>query len=204
VTFLGAVINKKLDWTYHMDQLEKDLYKQNGVIHRLTSYLPQHAQLSLAKGFFSPKISYLIDVYSDPTGEGRRSGRKTVGIIHRLQMHQNDAIRSALRIKKKDHIGTESLLMWSGVIGVKEMSIRANCMMALRLFAQYRDLQDLAGPQLWLREYKYPTREATAGVLPQETEFANFVKKGAAIYNLMGKEITSSKSKEQDKSRMNK
>jgi hypothetical protein len=41
-------------------------------------------------------------------------------------------------------------------------------------------------------------------VLSQETEFANFVKKGAAIYNLMGKEITASKSKEQAKSRMKK
>jgi hypothetical protein len=42
------------------------------------------------------------------------------------------------------------------------------------------------------------------GCLSQETEFANFVKKGAVIYNLMGKEITSSKSKEQAKSRMKK
>jgi hypothetical protein len=41
-------------------------------------------------------------------------------------------------------------------------------------------------------------------VLSQETEFANFVKKGAAIYNLMGKEITVCKSKEQAKSRMKK
>jgi hypothetical protein len=71
-------------------------------------------------------------------------------------------------------------------------------------FAQYRDLQDLAGPRLRLREYKYPTRAATAGVLSQETEFANFVKKGAAVYNLIGKEITSAKSKEQAKSRMKK
>jgi hypothetical protein len=94
--------------------------------------------------------------------------------------------------------------MRSGVIGVKEMSIRANCMMAWRLFAQYGDLQDLAGPRLQLREYKYPTSAATAGVLSQETEFANFVKKRAAIYNLMGKEITSFKSKEQAKSRMKK
>jgi hypothetical protein len=92
----------------------------------------------------------------------------------------------------------------SGVIRVKEMSIRANCMITWRLFAQYGDLQDLAGPQLQLQEYKYPTRAATAGVLSQETEFANFIKKGAAIYNLMGKEITASKSKEQAKSRMNK
>jgi hypothetical protein len=37
-------------------------------------------------------------------------------------------------------------------------------------------------------------------VLSQETEFANFVKKGAAIYNLMGKD----KSKEQAKSRIKK
>jgi hypothetical protein len=58
VTFLGAVINKKLDWTDHVDQLEMDLCKRNGVIHRLTSYLPQHALLSLVKGFFSPNISY--------------------------------------------------------------------------------------------------------------------------------------------------
>jgi hypothetical protein len=77
-------------------------------------------------------------------------------------------------------------------------------MMAWRLFAQYGDLQDLAGPRLRLREYKYPTRAATAGVLSQETEFANFVKKGATIYNLFGKEITASKSKEQAKSRMKK
>jgi hypothetical protein len=94
------------------------------------------------KGFFSPKISYLIDVYLDLTGEERGSRRKTCGIIHRLQMRQNDAIHSAVRIKKKDHIGTESLLVRSGVIRVKEMSIRANCMMAWHLFAQYRDLQE--------------------------------------------------------------
>jgi menaquinone-dependent protoporphyrinogen IX oxidase len=77
-------------------------------------------------------------------------------------------------------------------------------MMAWRLFAQYGDLQDLAGPRIRLREYKYLTRAATARVLSHETEFANFVKKGAAIYNLMGKEITASKSKEQAKSRMKK
>jgi hypothetical protein len=69
-----------------------------------------------------------------PQGEEKGSSRKTGGIIHRLQMSQNDAICSALRIKKKDHIRTESLLMRSGVIGVKEMLIRANCLMAWRLF----------------------------------------------------------------------
>jgi hypothetical protein len=74
----------------------------------------------------------------------------------------------------------------------------------MAFFAQYGDLQDLAGPRQGLREYKYPTRAATAGVLSQETEFANFVKKGAAIYNWMGKEITASKSKEQAKSGINK
>jgi hypothetical protein len=58
--------------------------------------------------------------------------------------------------------------------------------------------------RLRLHEYKYPTRAATAGVLSQDTEFANFVKKGAAIYKLNGKEITASKSKEQAKSRMKK
>jgi hypothetical protein len=57
VTFLGAVIKKKLDWTDHVDQLEKDHCKRNGVIHRLTSYLPQHALLTLVQRVSFPPRS---------------------------------------------------------------------------------------------------------------------------------------------------
>ena len=84
------------------------------------------------------------------------------------------------------------------------MSVKANCMMAWRLFAGEGDLQELAEPRLQLHKYNYQTRAAAAGVLTQENKFTNFVKKGATIYNILGSNISGAKNKVQAKLRIKK
>jgi hypothetical protein len=65
---LEMTINKKLDWFDHVATLEKELKQRTGVLFRLRNYIPQHALLGLLSGFFNSKASYMMDIFTDPTG----------------------------------------------------------------------------------------------------------------------------------------
>jgi hypothetical protein len=54
-------------------------------------------------------------------------------------MKQNNAIRTALGVKREDHVGTDRLLRRSGLPGMVEMSTRANCTMAWQMISENGD-----------------------------------------------------------------
>jgi hypothetical protein len=60
-----------------------------GVLFSLRNYLPRQYLLNLVSGFFNSKLSYMLDVITDPTGEERGSGIED-RILQRLQTKQNE------------------------------------------------------------------------------------------------------------------
>jgi hypothetical protein len=130
-------------------------------------------------------MSYIINVYTDPTGLERRAG-----IMQQLQRRQNEAIMICMRIGREEHVGSETLLAKSGMPSINELSVRSNSMMDWRTFAENGDLLDLAAPRLRLQAHVHKTRSATSGKLVQDTKYYGFIKKGAImIFNCMSEEI---------------
>jgi hypothetical protein len=97
--------------------------------------------LGLLPGFFNAKALYMIDMLADPTGREVGNQCKGSGIVHRLQVKQNKAIRAG--INPKECIGKEELLKRSQLTGLDEMSLCANYMLAWQLFSPQGDLADL-------------------------------------------------------------
>jgi hypothetical protein len=52
----------------------------------------------------------MLDVISDPTGRETDTAREMGGIVHRLRVKQNKALRAVIGIKSEDKIGEERLL----------------------------------------------------------------------------------------------
>jgi hypothetical protein len=127
----------------------------------------------------------MMDVFTDPTGHEKGSSRKESGIIHRLQVRQNEALRTCLRIGREEQVGSEKLLKKAKIPSIAELSVRSNCMMAWRSFAEQGDMKELAIPCVKLQSYGRNTRSAATGKIIQGTVFPSFVKKGALIFNTL-------------------
>jgi hypothetical protein len=72
----------------------------------------------------------MIDMFADPTGQEVGNQSKGGGIVHRLQVKQNKAIRAVMGINPKECIGEEELHKRSKLTGLDEMSLCANYMLA--------------------------------------------------------------------------
>lgn len=183
MALLGLTINKAINWDHHLLKMERELSSRIWAIRRLRGYLPQHALLKIIPGFFNSKATYMLDVITDPTGGETGTARELGGILHRLQVKQNKALRAILGIKAEDKIGEEQLLRRTGIAGIRELSRRLNYMLAWRVFSPFGDLQDLADGKLKHHEHTHTTRASTRGDIVQQTNFPSFVKKCAVMYN---------------------
>jgi hypothetical protein len=151
--------------------LEKELKQRTLVLFWLRNYIPQHALLGLLSGFFNSEASYMMDVFTDPTGHEKGLSREEGGIIHRLQVRQNETIRTCLRIGREEQVGSEKILKKAKIPSIAELSVRSNCMTAWRSFAEQGDMKELAIPRVKLQSHGRNTRSAAAGKIIQETVF---------------------------------
>jgi hypothetical protein len=117
---------------------------------------------------------------------GNRS--KGGGIVHRLQVKQNKAIRAVMGINPKECIGKKELLKCSKLTGRDEMSIRANYMLAWRLLSPQGDLADLREGRLRQHQHDHSTRSLISGVVTQQATYDSFIKKSAVIFNQIREE----------------
>jgi hypothetical protein len=117
-------------WEDHVTELERNLSQRIYALSRLRSYIPRKELLGLVPSFFNAKALYMIDVFADPTGREVVNQSKGGGIVHRLQVKQNKAIRAVMGINPKECIGKKELLKCSKLTGLDEMSLRANYMLA--------------------------------------------------------------------------
>jgi hypothetical protein len=185
---LGLTINKMLTWDDHVTELERNLSQRIYALSRLRSYIPRKELLGLVPGFFNAKALYMIDVFADPTGREVGNRSKGGGIVHRLQVKQNKAIRAVMGINPKECIGKEELLKCSKLTGLDEMSLRANYMLAWRLFSPQGDLADLREGRLRQHRHDHSTRSVISGVVTQQATYDSFIKKSAVIFNQIREE----------------
>jgi hypothetical protein len=93
--------------------------------HARWSVLPRGALVQVIPGFACSPSTYMLDVFSDVTGQERGSESS----LHKLQMQYNNAIRMELGIKREDHIVTLERHHRSCLPSMNELSLRANCVM---------------------------------------------------------------------------
>jgi hypothetical protein len=175
MSLLGLTNNKAINWEHHLLKMERELSSRIWALQRLHGYLPQHALLKIIPSFFNSKAIYMLDVISDPTGGETGTAREMGGIVHRLQVKQNKALRAVLGIKSEDKIGEEKLLKRTKIPGIRELSCRLNYMLAWRVFSPFGDLQDLADGRLHHHEHDHGTRSSKRGDILQQTKFPSFI-----------------------------
>ena len=195
VTFLGLKLSRQLRWTEHVQEMEAELAKRTGVLHRLRQHIPQKALLSIMNGFFLSKATYLLDIVSDSTGE--EPG--TVTTVKKLQTRLNEAIRTVLKVPRKNCVSSKVLHLKTGLPSIEDLAVRADSSLAWRLLAQGGDLRGLAESRLRLQDHRYATRSSQAGRLIQEDAFPSFIKKSAAIFNCFDNELKDKENKFQAK-----
>jgi hypothetical protein len=123
---LGMMINKKLDWFDHVATLEKELKQRTGAY-------PSMLFWACSLGSSTPKRLFMMDVFTDPTNHEKGSSREEGGIIHRLQVRQNETIRTCLRIGREEQVGSERLLKKAKIPSIVELSVRSNCPLPSRV-----------------------------------------------------------------------
>jgi hypothetical protein len=141
VTLLGGVITDAMDWSGHVRQVELGMKKSTGVIKRLSYHLPQHTGLGLVDAFVISKAQYLLELYNDTLGHERGAAKDQGGILHRLQVRQNAALRAVMRISAKDHRGTDYLCNKARMPTMRDISVRAAASLAFRTMAPEGDLK---------------------------------------------------------------
>lgn len=95
--YLGLYIDNKLSFSYHVDQLARQLASIVGVMYRVRSFLPNSALMTVYNGIVHSKLTYLISSY----------GSANKGTMDRIFTLQKRALKIALNLPLR--FGTEDL-----------------------------------------------------------------------------------------------
>jgi hypothetical protein len=192
VTFLG------FNWSEHVGKVEKEMATRTGILYRLRNFLPRKAIVQVIPGFVCIPATYMLHVVSDVTGQERSSESS----LHKLQMRYKDSIRTALNIKREDHVGTLELLRQSCLPSMNDLSVRANCVMAWRVLSEFGDTQEIATDRLNPHKFARDTRAAAAGKMCSYNRFSSFVSKSTLLFNLKSDTINIKKLKSKEAAKM--
>ena len=63
VNYLGVLIDKNLNWSYHQEKLATNLRQTNGVLSKIRYYLPKDLRRNIYFALFHSKLTYDIQVW---------------------------------------------------------------------------------------------------------------------------------------------
>ena len=119
---LGVLINNKLRWTDHIENVKTAVRQKTAIIKRLKYHLPRTIVPKLLDSMVYSNVRYCLPLFAkprlaeeDPLNEERQS----------LQVLLNNALRIALGVKRRDRISSEKLHEIAGVLSLNRMSITA-------------------------------------------------------------------------------
>ena len=133
---LGFTISKDLKWSQHFSCLSLELKKRTGLLRRLRYHFPLSILIQMMNSFFTSRILYGLEVYTNPLVE--LSGSGTDSVIKQLQTLQNEAMRSILGLRRSNRVSQRELLLRTEQKSVLELSTAAlarqtwNCLRGVR------------------------------------------------------------------------
>jgi uncharacterized secreted protein with C-terminal beta-propeller domain len=84
---LGIVINKNLNWIYHVDMISKKIAKTVGILHQLKYYLPQNALYNIYNALILSHLNYGNMIWGHQSGRLFTIKKKTVRCICLAKYH---------------------------------------------------------------------------------------------------------------------
>jgi exonuclease III len=109
VKYLGIVVDEKLNWRQHIEELEKNLVKTVKSFRLIRNYLPNRVKLKIYYAYIHSKIKYGISLYG--------TAGKT--LLNKIQVLQNRAIKTLFNL---DHFTpTRYLLQNYNLLSVKDL-----------------------------------------------------------------------------------
>ena len=118
---LGLKIINILSWKEHIKEVCTELNQRVGVLKRLRYEFSKNNLKMLADGLVLSKILYGISIYSQTR---LQANDPPIGLIHKLQVIQNKAMRIVLRKKRLDKIPIKDLLEEMGWLSVNQLTCK--------------------------------------------------------------------------------
>ena len=90
--YLGLILDDKLTWKEHNDELNKKLVKYTGIFAKLRHILPMKCRKILYDAFISSRFNYGVELYAN---------NNTQGQLNTLMITQNKILK-ILQFKKRN------------------------------------------------------------------------------------------------------
>jgi hypothetical protein len=91
--YLGLVINEKLNWSSHIERIERKLASVNGILWKLKNSLPKHARKLIYSALFLPHLNYLSMIWAF----------SPCYLMANLQVLQNRALRNVYMLDNRSN-----------------------------------------------------------------------------------------------------
>ena len=109
VKYLGLIVDEKLNWHQHINELEKTLVKTVKAFRLIKNWLPKKLKLQIYYAYIHSKIKYGITLY----------GTACKAFLNKIQVLQNRTIKILFNL---DHYTpTKYLLKCSKLLSVKDL-----------------------------------------------------------------------------------
>ena len=180
IKFLGLVIDEKLSWKAHIDNICKIIARNIGVMSKLSHFLPHYIMLSLYSTLILPYLNYGLVAW----------GNAATSQINRLCILQKKAIRIINNAEFRAH--TNNLFLKNKVLKIKDLYIFQLGQLMYKLINQQLPLPF---NDMFVKNdsiHKHFTRQASSFHLPlNRTSFAQktFVFTGPKLWNSLSNDI---------------
>ena len=114
--YLGILIDKYLNWNFHIDRLAKTLSSTNGIIAKLRHYVPQTTITMIYQSLFHSHINYGLPVWGQHLPNNNRITKLQKTAVRLMTFSTHDAhtkpLFSQLNIKNfNDTLQTTNILL---------------------------------------------------------------------------------------------
>ena len=96
VNYLGVLIDKNLNWSYHQEKLATNLRQTNGVLSKIRYYLPKDLRRNIYFALFHSKFTYAIQVWSQSLTLSSRLTKLQKSAIRIISFSKNRAVSMAI------------------------------------------------------------------------------------------------------------
>ena len=118
---LGVTLSRSLDWKKHFEKVKEKMSKGIFTLKRLQETMGETHLKMLAEGLVMSQARYCSPVYL--SGRVRLNNSDTHNQeLKKLQMLQNNMLRTVLKIKRRDHIKIEDMLRKVNCLSVNQMA----------------------------------------------------------------------------------
>jgi hypothetical protein len=184
INLLGVTITRNLSWDTHVRNVVSSLRSNNGLISRITTYVPNKMVTPLVHGLIMSKIRYCLPLFCDV----RQSPSDPISSsMHDLQVQLNNAMRTVSGVKLEDRVEVSDLLLQVGIPSVNQLAAETT------LLETWRQI-NLGFPTgdcfVFRNEHTSDrrTRNAEKNLLvtpsPGGAGMANFLTQGSSLWNM--------------------